>query len=274
MSQTAIMLALLALVSAPAAAQRLDGCPTEPQASMIIGTPSQESIDQRLHDSAISLSRDALTTALSDPRADIRSLAALKLGLTGNMATLTPLVQAWLAEEDPCTKFVMEFGLGTLVPALAVDKKQHPNGQPWVKPFQACKESDRSAVTLSIEPMKRDSPAVRITARNNTDRTLPYVMAAPEELYSVTVLGPAGIPAKIFQRQESMFEPDKGASHLFFNGPTFVALPPHGEVPVWTWDVGNTFDLSLPGTYQVSLGGRIEFLDSTICSNTAEVVVQ
>ena len=160
------------------------------------------------------------------------------------------------------------------MPAFASDRGQHPDGQPWVKPFQACTESDRSPVTLSVEQVQRGSPTVRISARNRTDRTLPFVMAVPEQLYSVTVLGPGGIPSQVLDSQAEMFKPGRDMRHILSNGPTFVALPPHGEVPVWTWKVGDDFDMSVSGVYQVSLGGRIEFLGSTICSNTALVTVQ
>ncbi len=264
---------LLAVIASPAAAQRLDGCPAEEQGSRMIDAPSGEAMDQRLQDAGIALSRDALTAALGDRRADVRSLAALKLGRTGNLSTLTPLMQAWLAENDPCTKLSMEFGLGTLVPAFALDKSQHPDGQPWVKPFQGCTESDRPPVKISIEQVRRDGPTVRISARNLTDRTLPFVMGYPEQLYSVTVLGPGGTPAQILEERETMFKPGRDMRHVVSQGPTFVALPPNAEAPVWTWNVADDFDMSVPGVYQVRLGGRIAFLNSAICSNTALVTV-
>jgi hypothetical protein len=31
--------------------------------------------------------------------------------------------------------------------------------------------------------------------------------------------------------------------------------------------------MSVPGAYHVSMGGRIAYLDTTVCSNTAEVKV-
>jgi hypothetical protein len=61
---------------------------------------------------------------------------------------------------------------------------------------------------------------------------------------------------------------------LLENGSIFVALPPNENVRIWTWSVGDDFDMSAPGTYRVSLGGRIGYLNTTACSNTALVTVE
>jgi hypothetical protein len=232
-----------------------------------------EDLDRALEGVGIPLTRDSLVTALGDPRADLRSLASLKLALTGTKADLGPLMRAWLAEEDPCTKFEMEFALGILVPGLALDPKQHPGGQEWVTPFQPCTPSQPVLVTLTVEQMtvpNIDVPTVRISARNHTARTLPFASGHPEQLYSVTVLDPTGAPAKIAKGREGMYRPVANG-----NGPVFLALPPQKDVPLMTWwRVGDDFDMSAPGLYHVSLGGRIGTIDSTVCSNVAEVRVE
>jgi hypothetical protein len=43
---------------------------------------------------------------------------------------------------------------------------------------------------------------------------------------------------------------------------------------IFTWHLDEDFDLSAPGTYKVSLGGSFPYLNTTVCSNVAEVTVQ
>ena len=105
-------------------------------------------------------------------------------------------------------------------------------------------------------------------------QTLAFVKAPPPQLYSVTVLDQMGTPAKVAKGRGPMFEPAHDISVLIGHSPMFLALPPQQDAAVWTWKVGEDFDLSAPGTYYVSMGGRIAHLDTTICSNTAEVVVR
>jgi hypothetical protein len=254
----------------------LDGCPAvwTPFSGV---TPSGKAPDRGLQESGIALVRDALTIALRDPRADVRSLAAGKLAEAGNRADLAPLMQAWAEEKDPCTKFVMSGILAVFVGGLSFDASQHPGGQPWITPFQACTAPERPLVTLRIEQGTvpgSASPTVRISARNQTQQTVPFVGArSPEQLFSVTVLGPDGAPAKVAKGLEWNNEPIRSVAGLSGHGPTWVPIPPQEEVSIWTWSIGDDFDMSAPGTYRVSMGGRIGYLDTTVCSNTAEVTV-
>jgi hypothetical protein len=89
----------------------------------------------------------------------------------------------------------------------------------------------------------------------------------------VTVLDPTGARVKFATGKEWMFDPAPGLEHAAGNLPTFMALPPQNDVS-WIWRVGEEFDMSAPGTYRVSLGGRVPYLDTTVCSNTAEVTVE
>jgi hypothetical protein len=57
------------------------------------------------------------------------------------------------------------------------------------------------------------------------------------------------------------------------HGLIFVPLPPHENVSLWTWKVGDDFSMSEPGTYKVSLGGNIAYLGTTVCSNIVDVNV-
>jgi hypothetical protein len=56
-------------------------------------------------------------------------------------------------------------------------------------------------------------------------------------------------------------------------GPVFQPIPPQEEVS-WIWRIGDDFEMSVPGTYLVSFGGRIDYLDTTVCSNTLWLTVQ
>jgi hypothetical protein len=272
MNRIYVMVVLLVAQSAPILAQRLDGCPAQASPSWFSAVPSREAVDRGLQGYGVGATRDALTLALRDPQADVRSLAALKLGHTAKAAGVDPLFKAWLLEEDDCTKGLMEMSLSTLVGGLA---EQHPSGQYWVTPFQECTAPEPPLVTLTIEQVRGPGitgPTVRVSARNQTQETLPFVKAPPQQLYSASVLGPAGANANIVEARQSMYKP--GGGPLFFHGATFVALPPHEDVPIWTWSVGDDFDMSAPGTYRVSLGGRIDYLNTTVCSNTALVTVE
>lgn len=268
---------LLAAGSLPVQAQRLDGCPAVWTAFSSLTAPSGEAVDRGLRDSGVGLTRDVVTIALRDPRAEVRSLAALKFVGTAKRADLAPLMRAWLEENDPCTKGIIDMVLSIFVGGLSFDASQHPGGQPWITPFQACTASEPPTVTLKVEQATvpgSASATVRISARNWTQQTVPFVGAiAPQQLFSVTVLGPDGAPAKVAKGQESMYEPVRNIASLSGHGPTWVPLPPLEDVSIWTWRIGDDFDMSAPGTYRVSLGGRIGYLDTTVCSNTALVTV-
>jgi hypothetical protein len=270
---------LLAAGSLPVAAQRLDGCPEHETPVMFISAVSGETLDRGLRDAGYTLTRDALAIALGDPRAEVRSLAALKLGRDGKKANLASMMQAWLAERDTCTEAMMHLGLSTLVSLLARDAELHPGGQWRVTPFQACTASQPPLVSLAIEQVTdplHAGPAVRITARNETAETLAFAKTAtPTELFSVTVLGPTGAPTKVPEGQERLYQPIGRDLGLAFHdhSPMFVPLPPQEDVS-WIWRIGDDFDMSAPGTYRVSFGGRIAYLDTTACSNTASVIVE
>ena len=169
----------------------------------------------------------------------------------------------------------MLLALAMLVPELAFDAKQHPGGQPRVTPHQACTTSGAPPVTLMIEQVNeaRSALAVRISARNQTPQTLAFVRSASTaDLSSVIVLGPTGGPAKVKKGQGGCIGRCT-TSHAIVSGPQLLPLPPQEDVTLRIWRVADDFDISAPGTYHISLGGRITFLDTTVCSNTAEVKV-
>jgi hypothetical protein len=244
---------------------------------MIFSLPSSEAIDRDLQDSGIGATRDALTAALSSARPDLRSLAALKLGSEGGKADLGPLMQASLAETDACTRAAFASALGSMALALVHDPAQHRELKPWIEPFKPCKPVEPAMAELTVAPGKSNSfgaPTVEISVRNLTARTLPFVVALPEELFSVSVSDPAGAPAKT-KGKDYMFDETPGPpfSLAFGTTPSLLILPPGKDGHFWTWNIGDDFDLSEAGTYHVSLGGRLAYLDTTVCSNTAAIKV-
>jgi len=279
-----LLIALLALGSVTMRAQRLDGCAADNGPSSFSAT--REVVDGGLQRSGVTVTREGLTLALQDPKADIRSLAALRLAYDGatvahdrswDTAALSALVRAWAAESDPCTKARMNMALNMFAPVVVDERPRQPGYQPWITPFQPCKASEPPVLTLAVEQATSPSnsiPAVRVSIQNQTPETVAFIGGlAPEELFSVTVLGPSGDHAKAAKGRERLFEP-LANSHLprFGNGPLFLPLPPN-EPQQWVWRVGEDFDMSEPGTYRVSLGATLPYLDTTVCSNTAEVVV-
>jgi hypothetical protein len=115
---------------------------------------------------------------------------------------------------------------------------------------------------------------VHISARNVSGRVIPFVWtASPGQLFSVTLLEPGGGKARIPKAQEWLYHPASelpagmiGGGH----GPMGRALAP-GEEFAWDWRVGSDFDMSAPGMYRVSFGGPLEYLNTTVCSNTIDV---
>jgi hypothetical protein len=285
-------IALLVLGSLPVRAQRLDGCAPDDGPSTFSIT--REVLDTGLQRSGVALTREALTVALQNPRADIRSLAALRLAFERvpttlprdgatiahedwDKADMSALVRAWAAESDSCTKREMNIALNMFAPPIVNGRPRHPGYQPWITPFQPCTASEPPVLTLTVEQATVPStspPTVRISIQNQTQEVLAFIRGVePEELFSVTVLGPSGDRATVAKGRERLFEP-LATSHLPQDGsaPIFFPLPPK-EPQQWIWKVSDDFDMSEPGTYRVSLGGRLAYLDTTVCSNTAEVKV-
>lgn len=277
------MIVLVAAGSLLATAQRLDGCADlrAPGGQTVSHGVSQEDRDKGLKDAGYSLTRDSLVVALGDLRADVRSVAAGKLAENGGRAELTPMVNAYLAEKDGCTIGGMSLALDRIMGGIAWDAKQHPGGQYRVTPFQTCIESGPPTMSVTIEQTIDpyfSGPAVRVSFRNQTPQTLAFVKtASPMELFSVTISGPNGEPAKVAKGREWMYVPvvhgdpsvHRGASFRL----AFQLLPPQEDVS-WIWRIGEDFDMSSPGTYHVSFGGRLDYLDAMVCSNTLWMTVK
>jgi hypothetical protein len=256
MPQFCLAFVLIAAGSVPLVAQRFDGCGSSQ-------SPSTETRDRGLRDAGYSLTRDSLVSALSDRRPDVRSVAAQKLAEIGARSAFAPIMQASITEEDGCTVGAMNGVLTRLMRGIAWDTKLHPGGQYRVTPFQACTQSDRPIISLSIEQTTDpyfSGPAVRISFRNQTPQTLAFVKTlSPMDLFSATVLSPTGEHAKVTSGKEWMYEP-LVHSDTFHHSDSFrlafQPLPPNEDVS-WIWRIGDDFDMSVPGMYRVSFGGRI-----------------
>ena len=162
-----------------------------------------------------------------------------------------------------------------IVGDLSWDPAQHPGDQYWVTPFQSCAAPPSPLVTLTLQQDTRyPGSAIDITAANQKPAPIPFVWArSPEQLFSVSVTGPDGSPVSVKKELRWNLEPAHYSPGQWRHDPTFVPLLP--EEPVtWTWKVSDDFDMSAPGTYHVSLGARIGYLNTTICSNNAEVTVE
>jgi len=270
------MLMLTALLPA-LAAQRLDGC-----SGNTVSPLSDQARDYALRNSGHPLNESSLASALEDSNPSIRSLAALKLASLQQKKYLAPLMRAWAAERDTCSRFQIENALSQLLGRVWRDEPG-PHAV-RVVPFQPCAPSGTAGVSLRVEqssvPSSYDGPQVRITARNLTSETLPFMRSAdPTELFSVTVLDPTGQRAKIPIERSCLYgacDTKSGltqASFTFGSSPFFMPLPPQEDVSL-IWGIGQEFDMSAPGIYSVSIGAKLDFLDATICSNTAYVTVK
>jgi len=274
---------VLMAAAAYAGAQRLDDCQssTDGQPHTFYGQPS-EVLDGNLRAAGYTFTEQSLLSALGDPRADVRSLAASKLGTTSGASSLSALAEALSKEEDSCARFAMGFAIGALGQRLfLVSGKQHPGQQRYVTPSQTCTPSEPQVLTLSIEqePGSSDGgsgPLIHISARNVSGQVVPFVRTgSPAQIFSITLQEPGGGKARIPKEQEWLYHPISELPAGTLAGghvPVGMALEP-GHEATWDWRPGSDFNMSAPGTYRLSLGGRIEYLDTTACSNIVDVIV-
>jgi hypothetical protein len=197
----------------------------------------------------------------------VRSLAALKLVEVADGPDLGAMLDAWLVEGDSCTKGNIEFAIQLLLPQFAVDPSERPSGQQRVAPFKPCVPSEPALLSLSIEQVRDTAaviPLLRVSVRNETGKTLPFVEPAtsPGDYFSVNVLGPDGKIAPVKKGEEWMYSPPRTLDGVFGRMGMFVPLAP-GETVTWNWPVGRDFEMSTPGTYRVSFGGRVRYLGIT-----------
>lgn len=274
---------ILIAAAACAAAQRLDDC--QVGGGPLGGPPqtfrskSADVLDSNLKGAGYTFAHDSLLSALRDPRSDVRSLAAGKLAENEDTGAIEALAEALSADSDDCARMAIRSAIGRLGERLVWPSNQHARGQRHVTPFQACTPSAPPVVTLTIEQEAHPAnpsnwPVVRIAAKNVSSRVIPFIWTfSPAELFSVTLLEPGGGKARIPGAKEWFYHPlAKDHPPFSFHDPMGMALAP-GEEAAWDWVVGSDFDLSTPGTYRLSLGGPIEYLTTTVCSNMIDVTV-
>jgi hypothetical protein len=270
--RVAIALALFAGEFLSANAQSMVTCPQR--------VASREIRERALKEAGYPLTRQSILAAFQDKRADVRMFAVLELNEFGKKEDLGPALQVWSAEPDHCAKAAMNFALSFLVSDLTQDVSQHPQGQPRVALSKLCVASIPATVSLTLHQVSQagfSGPILEVAARNQTPRMLAFVWSGdPGELFSVTALDPNGQPARVAKGKEWRYQPKgPGVEGLIADSHRiFVPLPPQEDVVLSTWRIGEDFDMSSPGTYSVSLGGRLDYLDTTVCSNTAKVTVE
>lgn len=260
-------------------AQRLDGCVT-PETQLPSKGVSREDRNRGLQAAGYSLTKASLLLALRDPREEVRGSAAEAIVEDAERDELAPIMQAWLLEKDLCARGAMLSALTLLMRGIAWDPAEHPGGQPRVTLNQPCTPSPHAILSATLEQATDryySGPVVRITYQNQTGETLGFAKTvSPLDLFSATVLGPTGEHGKVAEGSDWLYEPlrpgdGRGLENTFRL--VFVSLPPGKEVS-WTWRIGADFDMSAPGIYQVSFGGRIKYLDTSVCSNVLSFVVE
>jgi hypothetical protein len=264
-----------------AGAQRLDDCQTETTSAdgspQLYHSKPAETLDRNLLGAGYRFTKVSLLSGLHDPRPDVRSLAAAKLSEIGETSSVTALAEALATEKDGCARGAMGFAIGFLA------ERKHAGGQWNVAPFQSCTPSQPPVLTLAIEqetlrPDAASGPVVHISARNVSGRVAPFAWTlSPGQLFSVTLLEPGGGRARIPKEKELLYHPiseaPAGTVAIGGHAPMGMALAP-GEEFSWDWRVASDFDVSTPGTYRLSFGGPLEYLNTTVCSNTIDVTVK
>jgi len=282
MSEAHIVVLAIAIACLPCAAQRVDGCSAD---GHHISFLSDEEQGRALLGAGHPLSKSSLISTLGDSSPSMRSLAALKLASFGEKGDIAVLMRVWSAEADSCSKFQVGEALRTLLLRHWVVK---PEPTQRIVPFEACAPSSPAIISLRLEQMTPETwwtyqgPTVRMTVRNLTSETLPFLRGSFAELFSATVLDPharqAEIPAAqacYYKKCDPKSDPTVVESGSAGFGPAFFQpLPPRDDDNSWIWYVGQDFDMSAPGIYSVSLGAKLDYLDTTVCSNTAFVTVK
>lgn len=138
MGKIALVISILALSSTGAIAQRTDGCSGQPTANVQSNSIPTGTVDRSLQAAGYTLSSASLVSALSDIRAGVRSLAALKLREIGGKSDVLPLPRSWAEEKDPCTKAWMSISLAGLTSRMQHGPERRRFVQARVTPFQPC----------------------------------------------------------------------------------------------------------------------------------------
>jgi len=276
MRQVCGVAVLLAATSICAKAQEEKSGPCWPQR----GDPTTEApaaLDHALKDAGYTAARTSLLSALRDSKSPVRSVAAARLATVEGPSAIPDLLAAWAEEKDRCAKEGMALALASLGKPVYVRTLARRGGQNLARPFQACAPSKSPMLSLHIEAVPQSPvtrPLIRIVLRNITRQPLALLrMELPGATFSVTVLDPAGNHAAIAEGKQSTYRSDVASLLLAYDPPRLAPVMPNEEISA-TWKVADDFNMSAPGTYRVSLGGRIDYLNTTVCSNVLRVEVK
>lgn len=267
----------------PLSAQRADKCDSGGLFDIDHGV--REGV---LRGAGYSSAEASLISALTDLDPSVRSFAADELASHKEKRLISLLMHAWSTEQDNCTRAHVGFALQ---PLLQLHWSLLPETNASGIAERMCMPVANPVVALELEQFTPPSgwtyqgPTLKITPRNLTSESVPYLGGvSPRLLYSYRVTGPNG---EALRPLAGIDCPDRdcspGRGPVLSSGPiisphdtkpgSFLALKP-GEETYWFWQVGNEFDMSAPGVYRVSLGAKLEYLNTTVCSNVAAVTVK
>lgn len=281
--------AVFVLLPSSAWAQRLDGCIDQRQPSAAkapLNSFTEADRDRALREAGYSLSQSSLRSALKASDPALRSIAAMRLASLGGRDDVAIIARVFSSETDPCTKLLVAQSLAELTRKYWAASPQHTKRVP---PFQPCTASSPPILSLRVEQVQQvrtrphapTGPLVRITVRNLTSEMLPFLSHVDVAgLFSVSVFGSDGHRAAIpsnqtcyYQQCDPRSDPTLHESCIAHCTPGLLPLLPQQDVTI-DWYPGEDFDMSTPGLYQVSLGAKLDYLDTTVCSNIASVAVR
>ena len=235
--------------------------------------------DRTLQSKGYSLTQESLLPGLTSSEPTVRAFAADKLASIADKDAIPPLTKAWESEADACVKTYLTSALEDLV------------GRNWregkaVGRFGAalstlatedCIPSSPPLISIQLQQIPIWDRALWVWYRNLTQSPIPFIFGpTPPQLFEVRVIGPDGKPAKIQPNKECYHKDCPSApGHVYVGsfGMTVLELQPLKDHET-NWMVGQDFDMSAPGTYQVSLGAKLKYLNTTVCSNVATVTVK
>jgi hypothetical protein len=273
--------AMFAAALVPLAAQRADGCDDAVQLVHNAGG------GRVLGAAGYALAETSLISALSDSDPSVRSLAADNLAQRKDRRLIPILMRALSVEKDGCTGEHIRLALQPIVQLHWSQRLEA--GEP-TSSAQVCASPASALVSLEL---KQVDPAawwsyqgltIEATIRNLSGDPIPYLLSAnPRELYTYRVSGPEG---RNLDPVPGVDCPNRDCSYtgqLVSSGPiaslydtksaALTVLRPLEDVS-WYWHVGDDFDMSAPGVYRVSLGAKLGYLDTYVCSNVATVMVK
>ena len=271
-----ITCAIALSASARLPAQGLSRCAVNEPYSLDL---ANEERDRTLRSKGYTLTQEGLLPGLASPEPTIRAFAADKLATVGDSNAVLPLTKAWESESDPCVKTYLSSALDDLVGRNWTDGKVI--GRLWT-PLSTlatadCVPSSPALISIQLQQIPIWDRALWVWYRNLTQSPIPFIgIPGPSKLFELRVIGPDGKPAKIQPARECAFKDcpsPPGHVDVGSGGMAIQVLHPLKDVEEY-WMVGQDFDMSAPGTYQVSLGAKLKYLNTTVCSNVATVTVK